>query len=271
MVYRSSATRYRQGTRNGRARRRRRSSISSRIRYQRPNGRNQKRQIQTLARMAMRSSRILNAHRQYQDWTRNSGVTLDINGAWKIENLMDINGWTACLRRDLTPLTQSGCFLREMQFSYFLANDTKQASSTISMFLVTLRNQQNWDGSTMALNDQYCVQGIGSQPILNSAIFKVHWARTHQIFPTLQETVGTGGNLLPTGNPYAQYSKGKTTLKLNFALRSPSELSWFQLSQENMPYYQDLRLLVFFQCSDTDANRSAQISYGTKYTTIVQE
>ena len=137
--------------------------------------------------------------------------------------------------------------------------------------VVTLRSQQNWDGETFALNETYITQGEGSQPILSSGIFKVHWARTHQIFPALQDTVGTGGNQLPTGNPNSQYAKGKVNMKLNYSLRSPDELSWYQLSQENMPYWQDLRLLVFFQCEDTDLNRNMQITCGFKYTTITQE
>lgn len=270
MVRRSAATRYRQGTRNGGARRRRRSNLSSRIKYQRPTGRNQKRQISSLARLAMRSSRILRAHRIFQDWNIEGSINFAGPG-WTISPFMNPISWNACLRQDLTPLTQSGCFLREMQFSYFMANNTKQLPSTISLFLVTLRKQQTFNG-TMTANEEYITQGEANQPILNSGIFKVHWARTHQIYPPTQ-AFSTGGTVEqgPSGNPQCQYKKGKTTLRLNFRLRSPSDISWKQLSQEDFPHYQSVYLLSFFQNEDQSTATNATMTFGLKYTTITQD
>ena len=272
MPFRSAATRYRQGTRNGRARRGRRSSISARVRYQRPSARNQKRQISTLARMAVRSSRILAAHRIYQDWKLDSGINFAIPG-WQVTGFMNPIAWEACLRRDLTPLTQSGCFLREMQFSYFMTNNTKTLPSTISLFLVTLRRQQDWQG-TMADNEEYITQGEGSAPILNSGIFKVLWSRNHQIFPAKSEVNSGSTSGMPfaaTGDPNTQYKRGKTTIRLNYTLRSPSDLSWKQLSQEDMPYWNRIYLLSYFQNEDTASATNASMTYGLKYTTITQD
>lgn len=272
MVRRSSATRYRQGTRNGGARRRRRSSLMSRVRYQRPTAYRQKSQIQSLARLAMRSSRILRAHRIFQDWSLEGSLNFAAPG-WTISPFMNPIAWQACLRRDLTPLTQSGCFLREMQFSYFIANNTKQLPSTISLFLVTLRPQQTFSGSSTSMNadEEYITQGAGNQPLLNSGIFKVHWSRTHQTFPLLQQTVGTGGQEFPTGNPQTNYKKGKTTLRLNYRIRSPSDLSWKQLSQEDFPHYQNLYLLSYFQNEDVATTTNSTMTFGLKYTTITQD
>lgn len=269
MVRRSSATRYRQGTRNGGTRRRRRSSLMSRIRHQPPRAQVQKRQITSLARLAMRSSRILAAHRIFQDW-KFDGLTNYASNGWTVTPFMNPISWNACLRQDLTPLTQSGCFLRELQFSYFITNNTKTLPSTISLFLVTLRSQQTFSG-TMNLNEEYITNGDANQPTLNSGIFSCKWARTFQVFPANQATIGTSGQLLPTGNPNSQYKKGKTTLRLNFRLRSPSDLSWKQLSQEDFPHYQSLYLLAFFQCEDADASNVASLSYGCKTTTITQD
>ena len=270
MVRRSAATRYRQGTRNGRARRRRRSSLMSRIRYSRPSSRNQRRQIQSLARLAVRSSRILRNHRIFQDWKLESGINFATPG-WQVNPFLNPIAWDACLRQDLTPLTQSGCFLREMQFSYFISNNTKSLPSTISLFLVTLRRQQTFNG-TMAENQEYITQGEANQPILNSGIFRCVWSRTHQIFPATQ-VVTQGGTVVevPAGNPMTQYFKGKTTIRLNFRLRSPSDISWKQLSQEDMPHYQSLYLLSFFQNEDASAATNAQMTYGLKYCTITQD
>lgn len=272
MVYRRGATRYRQGTRNGRSYRRRRSSVSSRIRYQRPNARNQRRQIASVARMAIRSSRILANHRIYQDWKLESGLNFATPG-WQVTPFMNPIAWEAVLRRDLTPLTQSGCFLREMQFSYFATNNTKTLPSTITMFLVTLRRQQNWQG-VMALDDDYITQGEGSAPILNSGVFKVWYSRNLQIFPPKTEANSgstTGAPYVASGDPSCEYKRGKTTLRLNFALRSPNDLSWKQLAQEDMPYWNRLYLLTFFQNEDASAGTNATMSYGLKYTTITQD
>lgn len=271
MVRRSGATRYRQGTRNGGARKRRRSNLGARVRYQRPTAGNQKRQIQSLARLAMRSSRILRAHRIFQDWTVNSTLSLAVPGQWAVRPLMDPINWNACLRQDLTPLTQSGCYVRELQLEYFLANGTKLPPSTISLFVVTLRRNQNWDGSTFNLNDEFIPMGEGSQPILNSGIFSVKWARTFQIFNLLQDTVGTGGNQLPSGQPTSSYKKGKTTIRINTTLRSPSDASWKQLGIEDMPYYNKMYLLAYFQNEDPSSVTAAQVTYGYKVTTITQD
>lgn len=270
MPRRSSATKYRQGTRYGGARRRRRGSLMSRVRYQRGTSRQQKSQIQSIARLSLRANRILNAHRIFQDWEVSRAINLATPGQWTVTGFMSPLEWNPCLRQDLTPLTQSGCFLREMQFSYFTTNGTKQLPCTVSMFLVTLRPQQNFNG-TLTLNDDFITQGAGNAPILNSQVFKVMWSRTVQTFNLLQETVGTGGNQLPTGNPQTSYYKGKTTLRLNFKLRSPSDLSWKQLTQEDMPHYQSLYFLVYFQCEDAASATSANLNYGLKYTTITQD
>lgn len=270
MVRRAAATRYRQGTRNGRARRRRRSSLMSRVRYQRGTARQQKSQIQSIARLSVRANRILNQHKIYQDWELQSGISFAIPG-WTVTPFMNPIAWNACLRRDLTPLTQSGCFLRDMQFSYFMANNTKQLPSTISLFLVTLRRQQTFAG-IMSDTEEYITQGEANQPILNSGIFKCHWSRTHQVYPPTQ-VVSNGGTpeTVPSGNPQTQYKKGKTTLSLRYKVRSPSDLSWKQLSQEDFPYYQRLYLLAFFQNEDASSATSAQLTYGLKYTTITQD
>lgn len=270
MVRRSSATRYRQGTRNGGARRRRRSSLMSRVRYQRGTARQQKSQIKSIARLSIRANRILNQHKIYQDWELSSGISFAVPG-WTVEPFMNPIAWNACLRKDLTPLTQSGCFLREMQFSYFMANNTKNLPSTISLFLVTLRRQQNFAG-VMAAGDEYVTQGEANQPIINAGIFKVHWSRTHQIYPPVQAVADPSGvTLLPSGNPATQYRKGKTTLSLKYKLRSPSDQSWKQLSQEDFPYYQSLYLLAFFQNEDASSATNAQLTYGLKFTTITQD
>lgn len=270
MVRRSAATRYRQGTRNGGARRRRRSSLMSRIRYQRGTNRQQKSQIKSIARLSVRANRILNQHKIYQDWELSSGLQFAVPG-WQVTPFMNPIAWNACLRQDLTPFTQSGCFLREMQFSYFMANNTKNLPSTISLFLVTLRKQQTFAG-VMADNQEYITQGEANQPILNSGIFKVHWARTHQVYPPTQAVANAGTvQIVPSGNPQTQYKKGKTTLALRYNLRSPSDLSWKQLSQEDFPHYQSLYLLAFFQNEDASAATSATMTYGLKYTTITQD
>jgi len=220
--------------------------------------------------MAIRSSKILNSHRVFADWELESGINFATPG-WQVNPFMNPIAWNACLRQDLTPLTQSGCFLREMQFSYFVSNNTKSLPSTISLFLVTLRKQQNWSG-VMTANETYITQGEANQPILNSAIFKCLWSRTLQIFPATQAIASSGTVVeVASGNPNVQYKKGKTTLNLNFRLRSPENLSWKQLSQEDMPHYQSLYLLSFFQNEDASSATNAQMTYGLKYTTITQD
>lgn len=272
MVSRKGSTRYRQGTRNGPRKRRRRSSISSRVRYQRPSAWNQKRQLQTIARMAIRSSRVLNQHRVFQDWELQGQLVFQTDG-WLIRPLMEPVSWNAVLRQDITPLTQSQCFVRECQFTYFAANNTKNLPFTINLFICSLRRNFNeWDGTTMVANSEYLNQGAGNAVLLNSGQFKVHYSRNMQIFPRVQPGIQGGSvELDPTGNPNTQYQRGKTTLRINYRLTSPDALSWKQLTMADLPHHKRLYLMCFFRSEDTSGANDARMNWCTKWTTITQD
>ena len=272
MPSRRGSTRYRQGTRNGGRRTRRRTSISSRVRYQRPSARNQARQISTLARMAVRSARVLNAHRVFQDWELKGTLSFTADG-FLIRPLMDPINWDATLRQDITPLTQSQAFAREMQFTYYAANNTKQTPFTINLFICTLRRNFNeWDGLTMVSGSEYLDQGVGNAVMLNSGQFKVHYSRNMQIFPRVQPGVdSSGATIEPTGNPNSQYRRATTTIRLNNRLTSPDALSWKQLTINDMPYYQRMYLMCYFNCADTSPSNDARLNWCSKFTTITQD
>ena len=189
-----------------------------------------------------------------------------------IRPIFDPLNWNATLRQNITPLTQSQAMLREIQFTYYAANNTKQLPFTINLFLVTIRrNNSNWDGQTMVAGSEYLDQGEGNAVQLNPGLFKVHYSRNMQIFPRAQAGIDSSGATIdPTGNPETQYRRAKTTLRCNYRLTSPDALSWKQLTIENLPYYQQVYALAYFRCGDTTGN-NAQMNWCAKITTITQD
>ena len=265
MVFRRRAGK-RQGTRNGPARRRRRSSVKTRIRYQRPSARNQKRQLYSLANMAIRSSKILRAHKVYTDWSQ-LDTEVATGNEWFIQELMNPISWAAVLRRNTDVATQSSTFLREMQFSWNCKTFTKTQPIFWNVFIVGIRKDANaWIPDPVtglnAVRD-YISQGSESLVKLNPGIFKVHFARGFKTFPN---NFADGAQ-----NAFSTYRRGAVTLPLKYKLRSPADRTWKDLNQVDLPYYMRLRLLVLPVTTDVSSTTDYQFEWATKFTAINQD
>lgn len=265
MVYRRRAGR-RQGTRHGSARRRRRTSIKTRVRYQRPTNRVQKRQIATLARMAVKNARILNNHKVYTDWTQLDTVVQSGN-EWFIQELMNPIAWTAVLRRNTDVGTQSSTFVRDLQFSWNCKTFTKNEPIFWNVFIVSIRKDANaWipDPITglVPVRD-YVSQGSESLLKLNPGIFKVHFAKGFKTFPN---EYADGAQ-----NAFSTYRRGAVTLPVKYKLRSPADRTWKDLSMIDLPYYMRLRLLVFPTTTDVSSTMNYQFEWASKFTCINQD
>lgn len=260
----------RQGTRPGSRRpRRRRSSVRTRIRYQRPSARNQRRQLASIAKMALRNSKILSANKIYTDWFQTATV-LPTDGVWNAFSLMDPRNWQAGLRQDENVATQQSAFLRNMVFEYTFQSRDKERAVEIDIFLVTLRpSASTWAPQAEPTGSlgpsDFRDMGFNNAPELNSGIFKVHHHKHMRLFPTNFQAENV---LEYSGNPFTTYRRGKVNLKLNYKIRSPVDVAWKDLTINSLPARQ--RLYCLYRAQSEDTTNQMRFTYGAHITAITQ-
>lgn len=263
-----------QATRTGRRRfRRRRASVSTRARYQRPSARNQQRQIQSLAKLALRNRKMLTASKSYTDWFQNFNNN-NVTGLWFSQELMRMVDWDAGNRQDADVLVSQNVFLRNMVLEWYANSFTKNQATQFEVFVVSIRkNASNWTpgaGPAGVLTEgiDFTSMGSGNMVALNSGVFKVHFAKMFQLFPRDNPDGQEPDPLDFSGNPFTTYRRGKINLSLNFKVRSPAGLSWKNLNMQTLPPNQRLYLLYRGQSADTV--NQYQFSWATHTTAIAQ-
>lgn len=257
----------RQGTRPGRRnRRRRRASVSTRARYQRPSARNQQRQIQSLAKLALANRKALAASRSYTDWYA-SATVLGTSSLWNATSLMEMADWAAGNRQDADVLVSQNIWLRNMVFEYFFQTYNKTEPISVDMYIVTIRpSASDWEPSAAPTGslrpDDYQDMGFTNSASLNSGVFKVLWNKQFRIFPQDPALVDKAGN------PFATYRQGQVNLSLNFKLRSPLSTSWKSLRASDIPARQ--RVYLLWRATSADTSNQYRFTWGQHVTAIAQ-
>lgn len=277
MPFRRTYATRRQGTRGGRKPApRRRTGIKTRVRYQRPTARNQKSQIASVARMAVRNSKILNASKVYTDWAQRSNQDYTPTTSFPV-SLVDINGWDVGARSNTVVERERTTFLREMQFNYYVSAPNLQDPLFLSMFLVTIR--PNAIGTPIpsplvpatdpappigAPTPDYTSMGQFNSIILNSSKYKVLWTRFFKLFPA---AFGTADEPIGWGNPSTTYRRGRVNMKLNWLIRGVGQRTWRQLETADLPPSRRLYLIIASYSTSPAGNRWT-LNWGTKFTCV---
>lgn len=258
----------RQGTRPGTRRpRRRRASVRTRIRYQRPSARNQRSQLATIAKMALRNSKMLNSTKIYTDWFQNANVT-GTDTVWNATPLMEFRFWDAGNRQDAAVSEIQSAYLRNMVLEWTFQSYLKNRALEVDIFVVSLRSSSStWVPQTEPTGslgpDDFKEMGFNNAPQLNSGIFKVHYHKHMRLFPVNFQATNV---LEYSGNPLTTYRRGQVNLKLGYKARSPDGTAWKELEQGMLPARQRLYLLHRAQCEDT--LNQYRFTWGT-HTTVV--
>lgn len=266
------------GTSRSQPRFRKRTSIATRARYNRGSAA-QSRQIQSLARLAVRNSRILNAQRTYTDYYLN-GVTdaSFTSSTWKVFSLVDPVSWQQTLRRNSDSDNAQNAYIRNMFFQWTAALYKLQSAASVTLMIVSIRgNAAAYEPSTANLTngDEYQQLGPYQMPIVNSNLMKVRWSKTfivqtNGLFgPSINQT-----NTLPVGDPSDSFSRGSVNMDIKTTFYSPSmsiipavePQSWSTLQDKDLKPSQRLYLLAYFQSPDTE--NAAQLSFSAKFTCI---
>ena len=271
----------RQGMTRRRPYRRRRTNLRARIRYQPRNPRTNRSQIRSVARMAIRNSRILNSQRTYCDWVMYSTENTGMPGQVRIPLMTPsaiggggsiANQWTATMRQNIDVVTQQRTNIHKFQFNYLLDTSSVVNEVYTSMFLVTVRPMfADWNGVDLIQNQQWASQGPSQMVKLNPGCFKVHFAKFFITYPANSETnaVTPDGDpiVAPIGDPNDRIRRGSINLRMRRSLRAPINQTWKDLTIEKMTPSARLYCLLFYN-SDNPGGTQVKFQWGVSITTI---
>lgn len=262
----------------GGARKRRRSaSVSTRARYGPKTARFNRSLIKSNAAQISRI-RSLMPSPIFTDWQqRNSIQCLDLDPIPPgLTNTFTTNGralsnfadWENVLRQSSVVQAKSSTRVirMAMQFRFTLQ---QSYWAQMSIFIVTLRkdasNREPTGLNPLLEGVDYVSNRLGVQddpqlsvnPTLNSAIYKVHYAR--------HVTMTQGGFLEPpaqiqnndvVANGQTTYRKGQINMKMRMNVRNPrSNVPWTEIPIAQLPHYQQYFLLCFISQRGPDNSR----------------
>lgn len=261
---------------------RRRTANTTKIKYQAPTARNQRKQIMTNASAIRRLYQVAMPKQVYCDWqlVGQQFARLDAGNyttTWQAFPLMSVLDWQACLRQDDNVVESSTTMVQRLclNIRYILG---LSSWAQFNVWIVTPRKDA-------ANRDPTAEIAAGSNPVqfvdyiegpnafclrLNPALYKVHFAS----YRTLTETTlfQAALPLAPAGNPNTTWAKGQANIKCNAKIRSPTGGdSWKSLPYMAQPYYSRYFLLVAIVQNAPAAvglNGGAQFAFDQLATTI---
>ncbi len=268
-------TRFNGLTRKRASTRKRRTSVYTRARYQRPTAANQKRQIMSNA-VAIRQIRSL-IPSVYTDWQYTGNFAADISGSpnstFTILNteLMSPQLWAGVLRQDSNVEEASSTIVRRMQLNLrYALNESNYAQ--VTTFVVSIRKDaanRIINQSNLNVGEDYIYSTADQfNPRLNSSVFKVHYVRNITMTQNgLFNPAATVGSTDLATSPGLTFAKGQVNMNLNFRLRQPLGTKWRDMDQSQLAPNQRLFLLTFVsQQSDSATSNPPEIDWDAMYT-----
>ena len=262
-----------------------RTSTTTLAKYQKPNARNQRRQIMRNARDIKRIYKSVLRDRVFCDWqyVGQLNAVYDSGGftrTWGCFPLTDYSLWGAVLRQDQNVAESSTTYVRNMQlnFRYQLRGSSW---AQYNVFIVTPRKDaaandvptRIKNGNPPQAGVEYIEGPDAFNFRLNPAVFKVHFAS----YRTLTESTLFSAASPPTGNPLTTFAKGQANVKCGINVRFPVNVSyptppsnpWKELPYMQQAYHKRYFLLV---CIVSDAVQgvatTAQFTFDQLATTI---
>lgn len=245
--------------------RRKRTSVAKRVKFQKPSARNQKSQIMGNA-YAIASLRRLMPPPVYTDYQFSAGYgpffqpTPGNYSSILCDKLTDLTTWVPVLRQDQNAIASSTTLIKRMQINlrYDLGqSDWVQATT----YIVTLRrdaaNRDPSDEATLTEGQDFIVSTQqGQNARLNPAVFKVHYVRNVSLMSnSWRQPSAVVGDSTFTSNSALTFAKGQVNLKLNMKVRQPvAGANWKTMSIEQLTPSQRVYILTFFKGSTKTAD-----------------
>lgn len=262
---------------------RKRTGNATKVKFQAPTARNQRKQILTNALAIKRLYKVAMPRQVFCDWQLVGRQYARIDGAggytttWQAFPLMSTLDWQACLRQDDNVVESSQTTIQRLCLNLRYSLDLSNWAQ-FNVWIVTPRKDA-------AARDPTADIAAGSNPVqlvdyiegvdawnlrLNPALYKVHFAS----YRTLTETTLFQAALpaAPAGNPSTTWAKGQANIKCNCKVRAPTGGdAWKSIPYMSKPYYQRYFLLVAI-VSQTPAGapggRAASFTFDQLATTV---
>jgi len=261
------------------AKRRRTVSNTTKVRFQAPTARNQRKQILNNARRINSMAKIVYNQRVYCDWQKFGTMYADIDPqgsyttTWGVTPLTQFSSWTACLRKDANVAEAAKTYVKRMALNFrYSLNASSWAQYNV--FICTLRRDSaNLDPSQTdpsKADGDFIESPEGFNIRLNSAKYKVHYAR----YLTLTENTLFQAPLQArtAGDPRTTYSKGQVNLQTKMSVRSPAGTNaWTTIDYTQQPHWQRYFLMVYIvqgQETGVQSQAGARFDYDMLATTI---
>lgn len=242
--------------------RRKRASLATRAKYQRPSAKNQKRQIVSLAKQVAKNTAHINSQKVFTDFqwgdlqAPSKGIVQAMStGTWYAWPLTDFSRWGPVLRTDSNVMESSKTYCVRCQLNVrcnigdvsqlayvnvFVVTPRKDAIDSITLQPPTIGQMQQLVQGTQFIESN---QNEGANVRLNTSQFKVHAAKYITLTPNAPtEPLPQGQSV---GNPFATWRKWQWNIPLKFSVRMPVNRPWHNIPLDDMAYYQRFYLLAY--------------------------
>ena len=255
-------------------RRRRRTTMVSKVRYQAPTARHQRRQILTNARMVSKLYRSQLRHRVWSDWQYTGGQSSINSGEWVTIRLTDFTLWENVLRADAAVSRKAHTFINRMQlnlrfnmqdsyfvgFNVFVVSPRKFATNVDPFVTQPILFQDYIQPS----------QDEGFNVRLNSGLYKVHFSR---YFTLTKNYLGAPPANENVGDPDTTWRKMQANIPMRLSVTNPvartgNADTWLEVPFNDLPYYGKYYLMILPSWLGPQGGSPPFISWDALYTTI---
>jgi len=264
--------------------RRKRSSVVTRAKLQKPTAKNQRSQIISNAANITKMAKIVYNNRVWCDWQYTEamyGLDMPSTGAyttkWSTWDLMNFPAWNPVLRQSPQIEDSVKTYIDRIQLNMRYALQAADWAQ-VTLFVVSIRPQSTVldpVGVPPAITSGYILNGANDfNPRLNPAIYKVHYSRNVTLTKDGLFDIGAIPTV-PAGNPNTTWAKGQLTIPVKSSVRSPYQIlgqqKWKLMTGQQLPYYQR-RYIMAYICQRSPINTPTagglRISFDALATTI---
>jgi len=242
------------------------------VAMQRTTGKNQQKQI---IKNSKAITGIINAYNRnivYTDYQLSASNALNRND-WVNEPLTNVQFWqpvmrrsiaiqntkmTTCINMDLTIRVDMGTLITSSVFwNVFLIRPRKQGAAQVTTPLILNLDYVEMTGYT----GRYLKLNPGKYDVIREWHDQLLTYAANDIVTPLNQ-----GSLV--GDPKCTYKEYKVKLPMNMEIRMPDSEPWVDKEFLDLPYFDQISLLIYPQCDDNTDNQKPRFFYNAIFTCV---
>jgi len=244
----------------------------SKTAMQKATAKNQQKQIITNSKAISGIVKAYNKNIVYTDYQLSSSDALNIND-WVNEPLTNVAFWQPVMRRSIAIQNTKMTTCIKMHLTIRVDMGTLITSSVFwNVFLIRPRKQGAGQVTTpLLLNLDYVeMTGYAGRYIqLNPGKYEVLREWHDQLLTYAANDIVTPlsqGSLV--GNPNTTYKEHQVVLPMNMEIRMPDSEPWVDKQYLDLPYFDQISLLIYPQCDDPNDLQKPRFFYNALFTCV---